>query len=192
MKVDFNNSISLRFNFKAIGSGDKFPLDSEERQIAGNIVNILRTSKDEFDGKTAEDYYKQQHDLDFLILPGYSLRHKCVKLFGTHFNRNEKGELTWRNSSNFRIGKYNLQDTKDNNKILEDVQKAKEKNDEQALRINMWGYLSLLVFMYGAVFGPRIFRKPQNPQKVIENADTLIKKADTIKTDTVNFLNHVK
>ena len=192
MKVSFNNPIVSSLNFKAIGSGNKFPLNSEEKQIAENIVNILRTTKDEFDGRTAEDYYKQQHDLDFLILPGYSLRHKCVKLFGTHFNRNEKGEFTWRNSSNFRIGKYNLQETKDNDKILEDVQKAKEKNDEQALRINMWGYLALAVVLYGAVFGPRIFRKPQNPQKVIENADTLIKKADTIKADTVKFLNVVK
>ena len=192
MKVDFNNAILPKLNFKAIGKDTSLPFSTEQNRVADKIAGLLSEPRDEFGGMTAENFYKQRYDLDFLISPGYSFRHNCVELLGTNFNRNKDGELTYKNSDNFRIGKYNIQNTQDDSRLLQDIKNAKKKADEQPLRINMWGYLVLVVVMYGSVLGPRIFRKPSNPKAIIENADTLIKKVDTIANDTIDFQKCVK
>ena len=189
MKVMFSSTGLVSPNFKAIMTGKDFNYNYAQQRIAKNIADELRTTKPEFNNMTAEDFYKRNYDLDFLMLPSYS---SCdsIDLLGTCFYKNVIGEWCWQNSGNFLIGTYDSQNSeKDHNNILEDVKKAKENIADKAQTNRALGYLALAVIMYGSLlFIGKAQRTAPKPATVIEKADTLIQKTDTIKPDTANFL----
>lgn len=183
MKVCAISSIPVNLNFKAIKTGINSRFTPEQENVAESIIKELRTPKDELGNMTAEDYYKNNHDLDFLILPRH-IHSDSVELFGT----------CWQNSSNFNIGTYNTQNTKESdNSILMDIQKAYEKTSDKSKNTLIWCYLALAAFLYGSVFViGRAKRTVPEHKALIENADTLLKKSDTITSDTANFLKYAK
>ena len=173
-------------NFRAIKTGHNSKFSNEQNIVVENIKSALKTSNPDFSGSTPEDYFKSKHNLDFLILPA-TFDRNSVELIGTSFSQNEKGDYTYKMTDNFYIGKYSRQSTEiGNNNILQDIYNAKTKNSEAANKL--WWYLALAVFLYGSFFVIGRAKKPLSaPKTVIENADTLLKKSDTIMPDTAKF-----
>ena len=192
MKVMLNPAIHNTLNFKAVLKSSEPKFNSAQEKVAENIIDELRTPKPEFGGITAEDYYKRENNLDFLIQSGGSLSQNSVNLLGTRANKNENGDFTYTLHDSFSIGTYNRQNTEaGNNNILHDITIANEKV-AKASQNKVWGYLALAVVLYGSIFAIYGTKKPMpKNNNLIENVDTLVKKADTITADTAKFIGHI-
>lgn len=190
MKVNFNNPILPKLNFKAIGKDTSLPFSTEQNRVADKIAGLLSEPRDEFGGMTATEFYKQNYDMDFFITPA-SIRNNRVKLYKTFFEDNEKdGELHLGQGDfvdKMKIGTYNSDDV-DKGSIFKDIDRVKDlKNNIGTLPLIVTAIGLLGVLVAGIFNGNAVKTKA-----IIENADTLIKKVDTIANDTIDFQKVVK
>lgn len=190
MKVDFNNAISSRLNFKAIGKDTSLPFSTEQNHVADKIAGLLSEPRDEFGGMSATEFYKQNYDMDFLITPA-SIRNNRIKLYKTFFEQNGKDDELYLGRGDFvdkiKIGTYHYDDI-NNGSIFNDIDSVKDlKNNIGTLPLIVTAIGLLGVLVAGIFSGNAVKTKA-----IIENADTLIKKVDTIANDTIDFQKVVK
>jgi len=166
-----------------------------QKVVAEKLKQTLRTPYQQFDCKTAENYYKNNYNTDFLLAAGEG---DSVILSGTKDMRNKQGQEVF--SETFRIGEYDKNFEKQS--MLDEVQKSVLKDRDRSKTGMLIGEFCVAGLMIlASIFQNPIHSKGEKlkEKSVIENADTLkISKdtlkqgADTIFTDTAKVLKKIK
>ena len=193
------SGIDNRYNqsFNGIVTSPYAKFSKVQDKICKNIVKNLRTNVKELDNATAEDFYKNKNNLDFLISPE---KGDTISLHGiTDLGYSRNGDLTF--SQTFKIGNYGSNPKK--NTLLENISESLENEHDKEQRRGILGWGVVIGMMYvAAIFSGHPNSKPAPEQKIkdkaiIENVDTLKvdtfkKGADTIFNDTAKILKKVK
>lgn len=192
------SGIDNRYNqsFNGIVTSPYAKFSKVQDKICKNIVKNLRTNVKELDNATAEDFYKNKYNLDFLISPEKGDRVSLRGITDLGYSRN--GDLTY--SRTFKIGDYGSNPRK--NTLFENIDEflGKKRDKDQRLNILGWGIVVGMMYVAALFSGPNSQPGPEqrmNEKAIIENVDTLkvdtLKKgADTVFADTAKVLKKVK
>ena len=185
MKILPNYNLStynLRYNNRALQTNPSFcgiikdpslDYNNNHESILNAIKNKLRTESPELDGMTAEDYYKENYGIDFMIKP---IKDKSVRLYAQIGLRKIPGdkEGCYTYTNQFLVGEYNnVSDFK-----ISDIKTAQKKDTiNTILSIIRIGLTAAAV-----CFAMHFFNKNREPIKemtkpLIENVDSAVSNA---------------
>lgn len=182
IRVTDKGFTSSNLNFRAVDTTASAKFNFEQQKVYNNIKILLQTPNDEFGQESAENYYKHNYNMDFLVLPADKQSDK-VTLYKTYF-------YNFRiSNSREKIGTYSINDTNDDT-ILQDIELRLDKNKKTKSVVQAIIWLLIGTLTIGTALSKRFHSS--NIRTAVENADTLIKKSDTVMSGAADFLKAIK
>lgn len=177
-----NTNNQNRPNFGMLFEPQNVKWNEIQKPIVDTIKYAMRLSKDEFNGQTAERYYKNTKGMDFMLSPGTDTVHltgyQGLKTIGTG---KDKG-IKWREQ--IYIGEYEQPSDFDVSDIKTGI-KNKNQTDLSFAAICAGVIIAALAMVKG--MGPKALEQAKNlgrSQQLIENADSTAMKSSDILKDT--------
>lgn len=177
-------------NFGHIYIPQNIKFNEAQEKISKMIQNTMRKPIEQFNGKTAEGFYKETKGIDFNISPHnndsvYLTAYKGLREIGVG---KERG-VTY--SEHINIGEYDSQSTFNINDIEVGI-KDKKHTDRAAT----FAFALLPAFAVTTIFLSAINKAPNKVQEAVkpltEKADTFAAKVKPIIEDTVKVIKPIK